>query len=569
MSKIDIIDDYFKTPIFYNKNKIKLKDNVISDLELVTTIDPSGVNIYSFAFNSNNCFSKKLINQISQYYTTDVEYLTDSQNVLKMFNPINNSYDYDKIMCLWDEIKNDTGFKEKYNYVEWSNLEFLNYSEDFLRVMSIYNITSPILSLITPLVIFIIPFFIIKIKGINLNFKEYIDILKVIISNQPMGQLFTKFNSVKIEQKICILISSFFYILSIYQNIASCIKFHKNMKIIHKTLYSIREYIQHTQLNMNNFLLYSNKLLSYADFNTDVSFNLKILNEFNEKLNKLTEYKLSFSKVLELGNILKSFYELYNSEKYNNAFLYSFGFNGYISNLEGLISNIKSGKINFSKFIDKKIIKSAKIKNNYYAPLINDSPIKNNIKISTNIIITGPNASGKTTILKSTLINIILSQQFGCGFYDSAILCPYKYIHCYLNIPDTSGRDSLFQAESRRCKEILDIIQEFKDETHICIFDELFSGTNTCEAVISATAFMKYLVKFKNVSCLLTTHYIKVCKKLNTNRRITNYNMHTLKIDDNISNTYLLKKGISEVKSGLQVLRDLGFPNEMLGMCNP
>ena len=29
MSKIDIIDDYFKTPIFYNKNKIKLKDNVI------------------------------------------------------------------------------------------------------------------------------------------------------------------------------------------------------------------------------------------------------------------------------------------------------------------------------------------------------------------------------------------------------------------------------------------------------------------------------------------------------------------------------------------------------------
>jgi hypothetical protein len=74
------------------------------------------------------------------------------------------------------------------------------------------------------------------------------------------------------------------------------------------------------------------------------------------------------------------------------------------------------------------------------------------------MIITGPNASGKTTILKSTLINIILTQQFGCGFYSSAKLSPFKHIHCYLNIPDTSGRDSLFQAEARRCKEILDII---------------------------------------------------------------------------------------------------------------
>jgi DNA mismatch repair ATPase MutS len=196
---------------------------------------------------------------------------------------------------------------------------------------------------------------------------------------------------------------------------------------------------------------------------------------------------------------------------------------------------------------------------------MNETPVKNDIQISKNMIITGPNASGKTTVLKSTLINIILSQQFGCGFYDSATIYPYKYIHCYLNIPDTSGRDSLFQAESRRCKEILDIIQEFKDDTHICIFDELFSGTNHTEAIISATAFMNYLVKFKTVSCLLTTHFIKVCKKLNKNKNITNFNMHTLKTNTNKNiHTYLLKEGISEVKGGLQVLHDLKFPTEIL-----
>ena len=34
----------------------------------------------------------------------------------------------------------------------------------------------------------------------------------------------------------------------------------------------------------------------------------------------------------------------------------------------------------------------------------------------------------------------------------------YDKIHCYLNIPDTSNRDSLFQAEARRCKEIIDAL---------------------------------------------------------------------------------------------------------------
>jgi hypothetical protein len=43
--------------------------------------------------------------------------------------------------------------------------------------------------------------------------------------------------------------------------------------------------------------------------------------------------------------------------------------------------------------------------------------------------------------------------------FDKLKLSPFDHIHSYLNIPDTSGRDSLFQAEARRCKEILDCIE--------------------------------------------------------------------------------------------------------------
>ena len=77
-----------------------------------------------------------------------------------------------------------------------------------------------------------------------------------------------------------------------------------------------------------------------------------------------------------------------------------------------------------------------------------------------NIILTGPNAAGKTTLLKSSIINLLFIQQIGYGYFKSAEVTPFDYIHSYINIPDTSSRDSLFQAEARRCKEIINVVKE-------------------------------------------------------------------------------------------------------------
>ena len=141
---------------------------------------------------------------------------------------------------------------------------------------------------------------------------------------------------------------------------------------------------------------------------------------------------------------------------------------------------------------------------------------------------------------------------------------PYDHIHCYLNIPDTSGRDSLFQAEARRCKEIIDIVDSSKKETHLCTFDELYSGTNPDEAEISATSFMEYLVKNKNVSGLLTTHFVNVCKKLDANKNIINCHMESEKTINKIIYKYKIKEGISDVKGGINVLYDMNYPSEII-----
>ena len=564
ISNIEKINEHFKLPIFYNEDKMQLNKNIITDLELIKTFDPSNCDpLYHYAFQPKTKFAIKVIEQIPNYYTTDTVFLKDTQKLISTFLSVDASEEKQNVLHIWDEIKNDTGFKDKYHYIDWARWEYLNKSDYFLQIMSVYNLSAPVISLCVPFIILIIPFFIIQMKGLSITMNEYIEILKIIAENHSIGKLFTKFHSVKLDEKIYILLSAAFYVFSIYQNILTCCRFNNNMFKIHNYLNDIKKYITETEILMNNFLLYSSTLKSYEQFNETIKTNMEVLIELRKDLEKISPYKLSYKKIGELGHVLKCFYDIYSDSKYNNAFLYSFGFHGYIENLEGLIDNVKMGHINSAKFTQKQ--KSNMIKKAYYPVLIKNNPTKNSFKFKKNIIITGPNASGKTTTLKTALMNVIITQQFGYGFYKNAIIHPYKYIHCYLNIPDTSGRDSLFQAEARRCKEILDIVQDnSRKQTHFCVFDELYSGTNPDEAVLSAHAFMKYLIKFKNVNCILTTHFIDLCKKLDTNELIENYHMSTTQNGNDFNYSYILEKGISNIKGGVKVLYDMNYPKEII-----
>jgi len=568
-TKINEVNNYFKLPIYYNEHKIELNQNIVNDLELISTIDQSCNPIYSFYFDNDNDVSKKINEQISKYYTNDILFLKDYQILLKEFKNLNVKYtdyspNYKNIVEIWNELKIDNGFKDRYLFIEWDIFEFLNRSQWFLQFISIYNLMSPLISFVIPIIILIIPFFIIKLKGLSLTIQEYIQVLKIVAHQNAIGKLFVvDFNDINIQEKLYIFISAIFYLFSIYQNFMVCLRFNRNMKNIHSHFNEIKIYLQHTINSMENYLNYSTQLKTHETFNTTLHHKLLILKNIQNKISVITEYNMfNFSKIKEIGYVLKCFYELHTDKMYDHAIMYSLGFNGYIDCINGLQNNIVERKINFVSYTNK--LKENKFKNSYYASLKNFKPIKNTINFKKNIIITGPNASGKTTILKSTIINIILSQQFGCGFFKSGKLKPFKYIHCYLNIPDTSGRDSLFQAEARRCKEILDLIDNNQDETHFCAFDELYSGTNPDEAQLSAVAFMKYITKNKNVFCMLTTHFIKICKKLEKTKIIKNYKMKTDNCNNLLIYKYILEEGISNIKGGVSVLQQMNYPAEII-----
>lgn len=544
----------FNLPISYLKNKYKLNNNIKSDLELQ---DISNQSLYNNIMSDISNNSTKLINKWSEYYTTDLEFLKDNQNFLKNYVSIQN-YNNNNVSDIEDilnEIKNETGFYEKYKYIDLEYFRNLNKSSSILQILTIYNLTSPVLSLAIPIVMLIMPFFILKFQGLPIKFSSYIETIIKLFKNHIIGQLFSRFSEVDISQKIFLIFSLGFYLFSIYQNINSCYNFYKNTYKIQNTLLNINKFIEFSINNIDNISKYSkHSFTPFLEYNNKVKRELILL---KTELEKIDLHKLKITHITKIGNILKCFYELNTNYKYRESLEYCVDLHYYLVNIKNIQNHISKSKINYCKFSNK----MTTFTDAYFASLINNNPIKNTYNLNKQILITGPNAAGKTTLLKTTLFNIIISQQLGVGCYKTATINPYNYIHSYINIPDTSQRDSLFQAEARRCKEILDSLTNNSDkERHFCIFDEIYSGTNPSEAIASAYSFLKYLSNLDNIDYILTTHYVSLCKLLDKNKKITNKHMKVVK--DN--NTYKLDQGISDIKGGIKVLEDLNYHKSII-----
>jgi len=553
----------FKFPIEYVSEKYEISDNLITDLELLETSEEGNKSMYEILLQPTTKIGKQhLKNKWSKYYTANTSYLKDTQNIYKKLSKIefnndiiNDTYDS------WNDIKNDNNFINKYQYIGWDRIKWLNYSIVFMHILSVYNLSSPVVNLLSPFALFLVPFFLLKGMRVPITWAMYKVILIKQLKNHVIGQLFTSFHKVKPTQKMYILFCTGMYFYNIYQNALSCYRFYLNSYFITQKFELLRNYLNYTIKNMKFYENIIEDYDNYKDFNNDLKKNRKKLEEFLLVIKNIPKNCMNFKNVFQIGKIMKYFYKIYDSDELDDILQYSFGFNGYIDNMKGIQKN--KSKLSFTKFMKKKSKKTVLKMDDVFHPSIED-PIKNTINLNKNKIITGPNAAGKTTILKATILNTIFSQQIGMGFYKKCKLTPFDHIHCYINIPDTSARDSLFQAEARRCKDILDIIHKYPNKKHFCVFDELYSGTNPYEAISAAYGYLKYIIKNKNVKFLLTTHFIKLCNLLEKEEFIENNSMKTVIENDEPKYYYKIEEGISKVKGGITVLKEINYPEEII-----
>lgn len=265
-------------------------------------------------------------------------------------------------------------------------------------------------------------------------------------------------------------------------------------------------------------------------------------------------------RAMGIGSTMKAFYQIHQDPKMKEVLGYALDWDSYIENLREIGQRLKSKRIRLCKLNKKK----TRFVGAFF-PASGEDPVRNTYSMDKHLLVTGPNAAGKTTILKASLFNILLSQQFGGGFYESAKVAPFDRIHCYINIPDTGGRDSLFQAEARRCRDILSCIEDGpKHARHFCVFDELYSGTNPYEAIGSAEAFLRHIGKSPRVSFIMTTHFLELCARLGDHKRVMNKHMSATCGEEGMVYTYKMQEGVSKVKGGVEVLRELEYPESVL-----
>jgi hypothetical protein len=564
----------FKLPITYIEDNISLNDEIISTIELTSLNSNNDINVgenidedanynsvYGTIFNTHTHSGHQMVEEMSKYYTTDISYLKNTQRILEKGRiPTYTNDANDTCYELWKKMKGETSFDAKYGFIHWEILKVANNNPVIMQFLCINDLISPFLTIAVPILAIIIPYFILLlIGGTKLSFVES---LIESMRTTSLGKLLFLSNLLSTGEKIWCLISVVLFVVTSVQGILGAKRTIKNFQEIQAQMRHFRLHIDETISSMEKHCCIIDnvgaKNTTHRGFYNEMCVRLIALKKIKQELE---EYNMclfstnfwSFHMASTMGKLMATFYKMYNDKEYHDAMLYSFGYNAYTANLKELQTKIKHGEINRATF-SKKISPELKIKSATHPLTINSTA--NNLSLQRGVsIITGPNASGKTTVLKTILINTLLAQQYGFGYFDELQITPYKRLHCYLNIPDTSGRDSLFQAEARRCKTILEDISNNENETHLAIFDELFSGTNPKEAEKCATETLKYMTKKKNMTAILTTHYLDMCSKLNKIERINNYHMGA---------TYDLSKGVSTTNGGCKVLHQLQFPPEIL-----
>lgn len=198
---------------------------------------------------------------------------------------------------------------------------------------------------------------------------------------------------------------------------------------------------------------------------------------------------------------------------------------------------------------------------NLYHPLIHN-PVKNSIIIKNNILFTGSNASGKSTFIKAVALNCILAQSLNTALC-SKYRCKFSKVVTSMAIKDNIlAGDSYFIAEIKSLKRLLDSLN---GEIRVLAFvDEILKGTNTIERISASASILKY-AESTNGRLLVATHDMELTQILET---YENYHFSETVTEDGVTFDYKLKKGPSNTRNALKLLKAMNFNKEVVSLSN-
>jgi len=205
----------------------------------------------------------------------------------------------------------------------------------------------------------------------------------------------------------------------------------------------------------------------------------------------------------------------------------------------------------------------------FWHPCLNiDKVVANSINIfGKNIVITGPNAGGKSTIMKALVISVIMAQSLGIVPAKMLRFKPFSKIITYMNITDDiAAGNSHFKAGVIRARDVITEVGKMTDGQHaIAVVDEIFNGTTFKEGQAAAYSFINQLGQKPSNIIITTTHFPMMAGLAQTNNRFLNYKVY-VNYDQNgkIVYPYKLEPGASDQIVTLKILREEGFADKFI-----
>ena len=182
------------------------------------------------------------------------------------------------------------------------------------------------------------------------------------------------------------------------------------------------------------------------------------------------------------------------------------------------------------------------------------------------IMITGPNMSGKSAILRQTALIVLLAQMGSFVPADSARIGLVDKIFTRVGASDNiSMGESTFMVEMNETASILNNLSD----RSLVLLDEIGRGTSTYDGVSIAWAISEYLHEHPSkAKTLFATHYHELNEMTETFKRIKNFNVSVKETKDNVLFLRKLVEGGSHHSFGIHVAKMAGMPQQVIRKAN-
>ncbi|WP_455168895.1 DNA mismatch repair protein MutS, partial [Aegicerativicinus sediminis] len=182
------------------------------------------------------------------------------------------------------------------------------------------------------------------------------------------------------------------------------------------------------------------------------------------------------------------------------------------------------------------------------------------------IMITGPNMSGKSAILRQTALIVLMAQMGSYVPADTVEMDVVDKIFTRVGASDNiSMGESTFMVEMNETASILNNISD----RSLVLLDEIGRGTSTYDGISIAWAISEYLHEHPaHAKTLFATHYHELNEMTETFERIKNYNVSVKELKDKVLFLRKLVPGGSEHSFGIHVAKMAGMPQQVIKRAN-